>query len=62
MKNLFFTVLMAIVTTVAYSQTKESLTIQNEKYEFGKITYGKPVEYIVTLTNTGTDSLKLENV
>ncbi|MBR2649808.1 MAG: DUF1573 domain-containing protein [Sediminibacterium sp.] len=62
MKSLFFTLLMAIVTTVACSQTKDPLTIQNEKYEFGKITYGKPVEYIVTLTNTGTDSLTLKNV
>jgi hypothetical protein len=62
MKSLFFTLLMAVVSTVACSQTKEAFTISNEKYEFGKITYGKPVEYIVKITNTGSDSLKLENV
>jgi hypothetical protein len=62
MKNLFFTLLMVIVSTVACSQAKEPFTVSNEKYELGKIIYGKPVEYVVTITNTGMDSLKLENV
>ncbi|TAF55727.1 MAG: DUF1573 domain-containing protein [Sphingobacteriia bacterium] len=36
--------------------------ISNERYDFGKITYGKPVAYVITLTNEGKDTLALENV
>ena len=35
-------------------------TIKNEKYEMGKIIYGKPVEYTVEIINNGSDTLTLE--
>ena len=38
----------------------QSMTITNEKYQMGKITYGKPVEYTVEIVNTGSDTLTLE--
>ncbi len=38
----------------------QNITIKNEKYDMGKITYGKPVEYTVEILNTGSDTLTLE--
>lgn len=33
----------------------------NAEYNFGKITYGKPVEYIVEMKNIGKDTLSILN-
>lgn len=38
----------------------QSVSIKNEKYQMGKIPYGKPVEYVVEITNTGKDTLTME--
>ncbi|MBH2004793.1 MAG: DUF1573 domain-containing protein [Sphingobacteriia bacterium] len=38
----------------------QSISIKNEKYQMGKIPYGKPVEYVVEITNTGKDTLTME--
>ncbi|MEI6264377.1 MAG: DUF1573 domain-containing protein [Sphingobacteriia bacterium] len=38
----------------------QNITIKNEKYDMGKIIYGKPVEYTVEILNNGTDTLTLE--
>ena len=38
----------------------QSVSIKNEKYQMGKIPYGKPVEYLVEITNTGKDTLTME--
>ena len=38
----------------------QSMSITNEKYQMGKIIYGKPVEYTVEIVNTGSDTLTLE--
>ena len=35
---------------------------KEENHDFGKIPYGKPVEYDVTIKNISTDSVKIENV
>lgn len=38
----------------------QNITIKNEKYDMGKIIYGKPVEYTVEIVNNGSDTLILE--
>lgn len=38
------------------------VSIKNETYNMGKVTFGKPVEYWVEVTNISKDTLKLEGV
>ncbi len=38
------------------------LQFTNDDYNFGKIVFGKPTEYQVTVKNISTDSVTLENV
>ena len=38
----------------------QNISIKNEKYDMGKIIYGKPVEYTVEILNTGADTIMLE--
>ncbi len=38
------------------------VSIKNETYDMGKVTFGKPVEYWVEVTNTSKEALKLEGV
>ncbi|MBP7345960.1 DUF1573 domain-containing protein [Sediminibacterium sp.] len=40
----------------------ERVSIKNEKYDMGKVVFGKPVEYWVEVTNTSKEPLKLEGV
>jgi len=52
--------LITVLFAVSLGTKAQSVSLKNDKYEMGKITYGKPVEYIVEITNTGTDTLTLE--
>ena len=52
--------LITALIAVSMGVKAQSISLKNEKYEMGKITYGKPVEYTVELTNTGKDTLTLE--
>lgn len=38
------------------------LEFKEENHDFGKIPYGKPVEFEVPIKNISTDSIKIENV
>lgn len=38
------------------------VSIKNETYNMGKVSFGKPVEYWVEVTNISKDTLKLEGV
>lgn len=38
------------------------VSIKNETYDMGKVTFGKPVEYWIEVTNTSKETLKLEGV
>lgn len=38
------------------------LEIKETNHDFGKIAYGKPVEFDVVITNISKDSVKIENV
>lgn len=40
--------------------TPEKVAIKNATYDLGKITYGKPVEYDVEVTNISNETLRLE--
>lgn len=61
MKRFLFTILTAVLSTMACSQVTSPISIQNEKYDMGKIVYGKSVEYVVTITNNTADTLTLES-
>jgi len=37
------------------------IEFKNDTYNFGKIAYGKPVEYVVEMKNIGKDSLSILN-
>lgn len=41
--------------------TAKVLEFKNAEYNFGKITLGKPVSYVVEITNISKDSITLEN-
>lgn len=41
--------------------TAKVLQFKNAEYDFGKITLGKPVSYVVEITNISNDSITLEN-
>ena len=38
------------------------LEFKEENHDFGKIPYGKPVEFDVTIKNISSDSIKIDNV
>jgi hypothetical protein len=42
--------------------TPETIQLSETSYNFGKIAQGKPVTHNFIITNTGKDSLKLDNV
>ncbi len=41
---------------------EETFSFSNDDYDFGKIVYGKAVEYDVVMKNIGADSVKVERV
>ena len=71
MKKLFITAAVLFVGLVGFSQTNVATTpakdvntqieFKNDTYNFGKIAYGKPVEYVVEMKNIGKDSLSILN-
>lgn len=48
--------------SIAQDNGANRVSIKNETYDMGKVTYGKPVEYWVEVTNTSKETLKLEGV
>ncbi len=40
----------------------KALSFKEENHDFGKIPYGKPVEFDVEIKNISNDSIKIENV
>lgn len=75
-KLLFFASILMAATTTVKAQTAAATSAQvtpavsidkvlqfkEADHEMGKIPYGKPVEYDVTITNISKDSVKIENV
>jgi len=55
-----YLLLITALFALSMATKAQSVSFKNEKYEMGKITYGKPVEYNVEITNTGNDTLTLE--
>ncbi len=49
-----------IVTPAA--DVSKALSFKEENHDFGKIPYGKPVEFEVEIKNISSDSVKIENV
>lgn len=58
----------AVASAAAGTQTAQKadiskvLTFNEENHDFGKIPYGKPVEFDVVMKNISPDSVKIENV
>jgi hypothetical protein len=51
----------ATTTTTPAKDVNSQIEFKNDTYSFGKITFGKPVEYIVEMKNIGKDSLSILN-
>lgn len=47
--------------TTAVKDVNTQIAFKNDTYNFGKIIFGKPVEYIVEMKNIGSDSLSILN-
>ncbi len=67
MKKFLMTVLIAGAAFVANAQTAQKditkiLSISNDNYDFGKIVYGKPVEYALQVKNISSEPVTIENV
>lgn len=71
MKKIYVMALALFIGLVGFSQTNTATTavkdvntqiaFKNDTYNFGKIIFGKPVEYIVEMKNIGSDSLSILN-
>jgi hypothetical protein len=48
--------------TTAKADISKVLEFKEENHDFGKIPYGKPVEFEVPIKNISTDSVKIENI
>ncbi len=70
MKRLLIVSFLFMAVLTGYSQSNtgiaavktEFLLLKETQYDFGKIQQGRPVTHEFELTNSGTDTLKLENV
>ncbi len=49
----------AVAPTATAKEVTTVLDIKNDAYNFGKIAYGKPVEYIVEFKNISQDTLSI---
>ncbi len=71
MKKIYLMVVALFLVVIGFSQTTSPATtakdvnmqiaFKNDTYNFGKITFGKPVEYVVEMKNIGKDSLSILN-
>jgi hypothetical protein len=71
MKKILVIVLALFLAQIGISQTNPpavaakdvntQISFKNDTYNFGKITFGKPVEYVVEMKNIGKDSLSILN-
>jgi len=69
MKRIVFVALAVLVSGIAFAQTGSTakditkvLEFKNAEFNFGKIPFGKPVEYDVFIKNISNDSASLDNV
>jgi hypothetical protein len=70
MKKLFFLFLLFSSAVALHAQTNENapkditkvFEFKNDQYDFGKIIFGKPVEYDVIIKNISHDSASIDNV
>lgn len=49
-------------TTAPKADISKFLEFKEENHDFGKIAYGKPVEFDVLIKNVSNDSVKIDNV
>ena len=64
-KAYLFLVILAVLftstTAKAQQNIEQALKFTNEAYEFGKISFGKPVSYTIEVTNISKDTITLVN-
>jgi hypothetical protein len=63
MKKIWILASALFISVVSFSQVKleETVKMNVEKYDFGKIKQGEPVTYSFEITNTGSKPLVVEN-
>jgi len=70
MKKLFFLVMMVFAGFITNAQATDNspkditkvFEFKNDQFDFGKIPFGKPVEYDVIIKNISNDSASIDNV
>jgi hypothetical protein len=50
------------ISTEQKADITKVVTFSEENHDFGKIPYGKPVEFDITIKNVSADSVKIDNV
>ena len=64
-KAYLFLVILAVLftstTAKAQQNIEQVLKFTNDQYEFGKISFGKPVSYTIEVSNIGKDTITLLN-
>ncbi|WP_298391090.1 DUF1573 domain-containing protein [Hydrotalea sp.] len=66
-KSILFIFLTAAFAVMGHAQItnadiSKQFTFTNDNFDFGKIPYGKPAEYTLTITNIGKDTATLDDV
>ncbi len=69
MKKISIVAFAMFMSLVGFSQTTTApaknintqIEFKNATYNFGKVIYGKPVEYVVEMKNIGSDTLAIVN-
>lgn len=69
MKKLFGLLVALLFVALLHAQqvaksatTRDVLVLKETKFDFGKIQQGKPVTHVFEISNTGKESINLENV
>lgn len=56
---ILYTLTFAFNETKAQAKVEDFLKFKNDQYDFGKISFGKPVAYTIEISNTSKDTITL---
>ena len=56
-----FLAIFSQVSAQTNTNVEETIKFKNDQYDFGKISFGKPVSYTIEFTNTSKDTVTLLN-
>jgi hypothetical protein len=59
---IFIPCIMVANAQITNADISKQFSFTNDNFDFGKIPYGKPAEYTLTITNIGKDTATLDDV